>query len=111
VQQSGNGNENQRNTDAQPPCGQSWCSFDVTRTTQQQRATDDQDGREEDTESADECTGNLGQSAAERTSEVAVDAEGGQQPEGNERDSPYVMTMTCECFTNGTGRGPTNGSR
>ena len=78
---------------------------------QQQCATNDEDGRKEDAESTNKCTGNLCQSAAERTSKVAVDAESGQQSKCNERDPPYVMTMTCKCFTNRTRSSRASGSR
>ena len=74
----------------------------VARSAQQQRATNNEHRREKDSESTYESTGNLSQSAAERTGEVAVDAEGGQQSECNERHPPHVMTMAREGITNRT---------
>ena len=104
MQQARHGDENQCNANAKTPCRKSWSALCISRAAQQQRATNDEDGWKEDAESTNECTGNLCQSAAERTSKVAVDAEGGQQPECYERNPPYVMTMTSERFTNRTRR-------
>ena len=109
MQQARHGDENQCDANAKTPCRKSWSALCISRAAQQQRATNDEDGWKEDAESTNECTGNLCQSAAERTSKVAVDAESGQQPKCNERDPPYVVAMTGECFTNWTGSGATSG--
>jgi hypothetical protein len=111
MQQARHGDKNQRNANAKTPCRKSWGALCISRTAQQQRATNDEDGWKEDAESANKCTGNLCQSAAERTSKVAVDAESGQQPKCYERNPPYVMTMTSECFTNRTRSRRASGGR
>jgi hypothetical protein len=104
VQQTSHSDENQYNADPKTTCRKSRSALCISRAAQQQCATNDENGRKEDAESTNKCTGNLCQPAAERTSKVAVDAESGQQPKCYERDPPYVMTMTSECFTNRTRR-------
>jgi hypothetical protein len=111
MQQTGDCHKDQSNADAKATGRETRSSLIVTRTTQQQRTTNNKHRWKEDSKSSDQCTGNLRQAAAERTSEVAVDAEGGQQPKSDERDPPYVMTMTSECFTNWTRRGTASGRR
>jgi len=83
VQQTGDCYKDQCNADAKATGGETRSSLIVTRATQQQRTTNDKHRRKEDSKSSDQCTGNLCQAAAERTSEVAVDAEGGEQPKSD----------------------------
>jgi hypothetical protein len=111
MQQTSYGDENQYNADTKTSCRESRCALRVSRAAQQECATDDEDGWKEDAKSTNKCTGNLCQSAAERTSKVAVDAESGQQPKCYERNPPYVMTMTSECFTNRTRSRRASGGR
>ena len=99
VQQAGDGRDPEHRTDDDPGGAVGRLRFllgSTARPTQQRDARGDEPDRDEDAQDPEEGAGRIVETAAEGSGEVGVDAEAGEQSEGDERDAPDVVAVAGE---------------
>ena len=105
VEQAGHGDHDQGGADDEAHGVVGGGVVALPGATQEQGAADDEPDRGEDAQAADEGAEGVGEAAAEGAGHVGVDAEAGEQAEGDEGDTPHVVAVTGERLADGAGGG------